>query len=82
MSVKILEKTILVLGLVAMVGCSDLTTQEQRMLTGAAAGTTVGAVGTVLFGGCVACGAAIGGAVGTATGYAVDQYKSSRSSSY
>ncbi len=67
------EKTVLVLGVVALVGCSDLTAQEQRMLTGAAAGTAIGAAGTVLMGGCVACGAAIGGAVGTGVGYAVDQ---------
>ena len=67
------EKTVLVLGVVALVGCSDLTPQEQRMLTGAAAGTAVGAIGTVMMGGCVACGAAIGGAAGTGVGYVVDQ---------
>jgi osmotically inducible lipoprotein OsmB len=74
MSAKaIVEKTALVLGVVALVGCSDLTSQEQRMLTGAAAGTAVGAIGTVMMGGCVACGAAIGGAAGTGIGYVVDQ---------
>jgi osmotically inducible lipoprotein OsmB len=74
MSVKtIIGKTVLVLGLVALTGCSDLTPQEQRMLTGAAAGTAVGAVGTVMMGGCVACGAAIGGAAGTGVGYVMDQ---------
>ncbi|MFA4994059.1 MAG: hypothetical protein WC521_02005 [Bdellovibrionales bacterium] len=85
MSAKaMLEKTVLILGVVALVGCSDLTPQEQRMLTGAAAGTAVGAVSAVMFGGCVSCGAAIGGVAGTATGYVVDQLRkdSGSSSSY
>jgi uncharacterized membrane protein len=72
---KNIAKTVLVLGLVGLTGCSDLTAREQRMLTGAAAGTAIGAAGTVMTGGCVACGAAIGGAVGTAGGYIVDQMK-------
>jgi hypothetical protein len=79
-------KTVLILGLLAMTGCSDLTPQEQRMLTGAAAGTAVGALGTVMMGGCVACGAAIGGAAGTGVGYVMDQInpdsKPSSSGSY
>lgn len=78
---KVLGKTILVLGLLAMTGCSDLTAQEQRMLTGAAAGTAVGAIGTVMLGGCVACGAAIGGVVGTGAGYVIDQINSDSDSS-
>jgi len=78
---KYIEKTVLILGLVAMVGCSDLTSQEQRMLTGAAAGTTIGAVSAVMFGGCVSCGAAIGGVAGTGIGYVVDQVRSSESAS-
>ncbi|MGE4351587.1 MAG: hypothetical protein AB7E52_05295 [Bdellovibrionales bacterium] len=57
------------LGLAA---CSDLTTQQQRVLTGAAIGTTAGAIGVAITGGCVACGAAIGGAVGAGTGYLYD----------
>jgi len=71
-SKNFLKKTLVVFSLVAMVGCSDLTPQEQRMLTGAAAGTNLGAIGTVLTGGCVACGAAIGGAAGTGAGYIAD----------
>jgi len=70
---KVFGKSVLVLGLLATAGCSSLTPQEQRMLTGAAAGTAIGAAGTFMLGGCVACGAAIGGAVGTGVGYAVDQ---------
>ncbi len=75
-------KAVLVLGLVGLTGCSDLTPTEQRMLTGAAAGTAIGAAGTVMTGGCVACGAAIGGVVGTGAGYVVDQIKKSNSSRY
>ena len=70
----IIGKTILVLGLFAVTGCADMSNQQQRMLTGAAAGTAVGALGTVMLGGCVACGAAIGGVVGTGAGYAMDQF--------
>jgi hypothetical protein len=74
MSAKTLfGKTVMILGLIALTGCSDLTPQEQRMVTGAAAGTAVGALGTVMMGGCVACGAAIGGAAGTGVGYIMDQ---------
>ncbi len=59
--------------ILALAGCSEMSPTQQRVLTGAAIGTTVGAVGTVMMGGCVACGAAIGGAVGAGTGYVVDQ---------
>lgn len=64
--------------LVALAGCSDLSPQQQRMVTGGAAGAAVGAAGTVMTGGCVACGAAIGGAVGTAAGYVVDKVESNK----
>jgi osmotically inducible lipoprotein OsmB len=66
-------KTVAILGLVALASCSGMNDTQQRTLTGAAAGTTIGAVGTVMTGGCVACGAAIGGAVGAAGGYVYDQ---------
>ncbi|HAX91354.1 MAG TPA: hypothetical protein DCY07_03990 [Rhodospirillaceae bacterium] len=53
--------------------CSDLNRTEQRMLSGGAIGAGVGAVGTVMTGGCVTCGAVIGGAVGAGTGYVLDR---------
>ncbi|MDR3424161.1 MAG: hypothetical protein P4M13_03655 [Alphaproteobacteria bacterium] len=82
MSAKhILGKAVLVVGLLAMTGCADMTHQEQSMLSGGAAGAAIGAVGTVMTGGCVACGAAIGGAVGTGAGYVVDQINHNSSSS-
>ncbi|MDE1900115.1 MAG: hypothetical protein KGI37_00530 [Alphaproteobacteria bacterium] len=73
MPVKFLQRTVLIAGLLAMTGCADLDSQQQRMVTGGAAGTVVGAVATVMTGGCVACGAAIGGAVGVAGGYVMDK---------
>lgn len=64
--------------LAALAGCADMSRQEQRVVSGAAAGTAIGAAGTVLTGGCVACGAAIGGAVGAGTGYIVDKMEKRR----
>lgn len=69
----IAQRSVLILGVLALAGCSNLNTQEQRMLSGGAAGTAIGAAGTVLTGGCVACGAAIGGAVGVGAGYVYDK---------
>jgi hypothetical protein len=62
--------------LVAALGlgaCSNLNTTQERMLSGGAIGAGVGAVGTAVTGGCVTCGAAIGGAVGAGTGYLYDK---------
>jgi len=56
-------------------GCSNMNSTEQRTLSGGAIGAGVGAVGTALTGGCVACGAAIGGAVGAGSGFLYDQVK-------
>jgi len=47
--------------------------QKQRMLSGGAIGAAAGATVTVITGGCVACGAALGGAVGTGVGYVVNE---------
>lgn len=56
-----------------LAGCSGMNSTEQRTLSGGAIGAAVGAAGTVLTGGCVACGAAIGGAVGAGAGYLSDK---------
>ena len=69
-TLKLPFAAVVVLGLA---GCSGLSDTEQRVLSGGAIGATVGTVGTAITGGCVACGAAIGGAVGVATGFVVDQ---------
>lgn len=85
MASKSSRAAIVLLSMLALAGCSDLNDTEQRMLSGGAIGAGVGAVGTVMTGGCVACGAAIGGAVGTAGGFLSDQmdklFKSNSSSS-
>lgn len=56
-------------------GCTGMNETEQSTLSGGAIGAGIGAAGTVLTGGCVSCGAAIGGAVGAATGYVVETSK-------
>jgi osmotically inducible lipoprotein OsmB len=48
---------------------------QQRTVSGGAIGAGTGAAVSVLTGGCVACGAAVGGAVGAAGGYVYDQIK-------
>ena len=55
-------------------GLADrLSTQSQRILSGGAIGAASGTAITVITGGCVACGAAVGGAVGAGVGYVVDE---------
>jgi hypothetical protein len=56
-----------------LAGCTNMDETQQRMVSGGAIGVAAGAVGTVVTGGCIACGMAIGGAVGAASGYVVDQ---------
>lgn len=58
---------------VATTGCSGMNHTQQWVLSGGAIGAPIGAVGTALTGGCVACGTAIGGAVGAGAGYICDQ---------
>lgn len=58
-----------------LAGCSNMDTTQQRTLSGGAIGAGVGAVGTVVTGGCVVCGTLIGGAVGAGGGYVYDQIK-------
>lgn len=67
------SKIMLVGGMLALAGCSNMNSTEQSTLSGGAAGAAIGAAGTVLTGGCVACGAAIGGAVGAGAGYVIDK---------
>jgi len=60
-------------GLLALSSCADMDEQQQMMLSGGAAGAVIGTVGTVITGGCIPCGTVIGGAVGVAGGYIIDQ---------
>jgi len=57
----------------ALSACSNMTQTQQRTLSGAGIGAGVGAVGTVMTGGCVSCGAAVGAAVGAGAGYVYDK---------
>ena len=66
-------RAVAVIALIGLTGCANMDSQDQRMLSGGAAGAVIGAAGTVLTGGCVACGAAIGGAVGVGAGYVIDK---------
>lgn len=59
--------------ILSLSGCSDMSTTQQRTLSGAGIGAGVGAVGTVMTGGCVSCGAAVGAAAGAAGGYIYDR---------
>jgi osmotically inducible lipoprotein OsmB len=59
---------IVVVTLMAIAGCANLTPRQQRALTGGAIGATGGAALGAITGGSPALGAAIGGAAGAAAG--------------
>lgn len=63
-------------GMIAGVGaCSDMSTREQRVLSGAAIGAGAGAATGALSGGSAVGGGVIGGAVGAGAGYLYDKHK-------
>ena len=59
----------------AMAGCSNMSTTEQRTLSGAAIGTAGGALIGEMATGQPLTGAAIGAAAGAASGYLYDRHK-------
>lgn len=59
--------------LLGLTSCADMTPIQEKTLVGTAIGTTAGAVGTLATGGCLPCGAAVGGAVGAASGYVIEK---------
>jgi uncharacterized membrane protein len=59
----------------AMVGCSNMSTGEQRTLSGAAIGTAAGALVGELATGRPLEGAAIGAAVGAASGWLYNRHE-------
>ncbi len=63
-------------------GCSNLSTSQQRELSGGAIGATVGAIGVALFHGNPIWGAVGGAAVGAASGYVYDNYEKTKSEQY
>lgn len=72
------SRTVPVLFLVSALtlgGCTGMSKTEQSTVSGGAIGAAAGAVGTVMTGGCVSCGAALGGAVGAGAGYIMGKGK-------
>lgn len=68
---------LLMVGILALAGCSGMTATEQRVLSGGA----IGAAGGALIGaaaGSAAIGAAAGGGAGLLGGLVYDQYQKSR----
>lgn len=60
--------------LIGMTSCSNLTKEEQRVLTGAAVGAAAGVAAGAMSGGLsVGAGAAIGTAAGAAAGFVYDK---------
>lgn len=70
---RALRLSVVGLCLMSLTACSNMNSTQQSTLSGAAIGAGVGTVGTVLTGGCIACGAAVGGVVGAGTGYVLDK---------
>lgn len=64
--------------ILSLSACSGMSSTQQRTLSGAGIGAGVGTVGTVMTGGCISCGAAIGAAVGAGAGYVYDQNQKSK----
>jgi hypothetical protein len=65
---------VVILGLMGtLAGCANMSSREQRMLSGGAIGAGAGAVIGGATGGSPAAGAVIGGAAGAAGGYIVDE---------
>ena len=63
---------LLTAALVGLAAVPDRDLGEQRLLNGAAIGTSFGVVGTAITGGCIPCGAVVGLAVGAGLGHLYD----------
>lgn len=59
-------------------GCADMSSTQQRMLSGGAIGAGAGAAVGAISGGSPAVGAAVGGAAGVVGGAIVDQMEKRR----
>jgi len=73
-----MKKTLLVLPLVAaltLTGCSNMTTSQQRQLSGGAIGAAAGAGITAIAGGNPIWGAIGGAAAGVLGGYIYDRHE-------
>lgn len=70
---KFFSRSLAVSGMILLTACGTLTPSQQATMTGGVVGAAAGTVSTVILGGCLPCGTAIGGAIGAGTGYAVEQ---------
>ncbi len=66
--------------LLTLTSCSGLDDTQQKLLSGGAAGAVIGTVTIAATGGCIPCGTAVGGVVGAAAGYLLDQLDKSTKS--
>lgn len=66
-NIRVITTTVLLTGVIALAGCSDLTQSQENTLGGAVLGTAVGA-GIGAASGNVGTGAAIGAAAGAVGG--------------
>lgn len=64
---------LVLVGVLLLGACENMDRQTQRVLSGGAIGAASGTAVTVITGGCVACGAAVGGVVGAGVGYVVNE---------
>lgn len=69
---SLVTRSLAIACVLSLAACSSMNTTQQRTLSGAGIGAGVGAVGTVMTGGCVTCGAVVGAAVGAGAGYVYD----------
>jgi osmotically inducible lipoprotein OsmB len=60
---------LLIVVMVATIGCANMSARQQRALSGGAIGAAGGAALGAIAGGSPAVGAGVGGAAGAATGY-------------
>lgn len=74
-TISVMRHALMVVCIVTVAGCSNMSNTQQRTLSGAAIGTGVGAAAGAVTGGCVTCGAAIGAAAGAGAGYLYDQHE-------
>ena len=77
----ILASTLGGAALLGLAGCADLTSTQQRTMTGGLGGAAGGAIIGALAGD-AGVGALIGAGVGAASGYLYDQHKQAEESAY
>lgn len=69
------KPVIILTTIMTLSACTNMSDTQQRTLSGAGIGAGVGVASTVITGGCVSCGAAVGAVAGAAGGYIYDRTK-------